>query len=65
MNDIVMILRRFKYGEKETLGWLYVMDNKTTLGVFSTLEKPKCCFFFESSGTVLSDSGFTSSLQFL
>jgi hypothetical protein len=39
MNDIVMILRRFEYGEKETLGWLYVMDNKTTLGVFSTLER--------------------------
>lgn len=40
MSDIVMILRRFEYGTKETLGWLYVMDNKTTLGVFSTLEKP-------------------------
>lgn len=40
MNDIVMILRRFESTDKETLGWLYVMNNKETLGVFSTLEKP-------------------------
>ena len=39
MNDIVMILRRFDYGTDETLGWLYVMDNKDTLGVFATLER--------------------------
>ena len=35
-----MILRRFYEGSDETLGWLYVMDNKETLGVFATLEKP-------------------------
>lgn len=40
MSEIVMILRRFESTDKETLGWLYVMDNKETLGVFSTLEKP-------------------------
>ena len=40
MNDIVMILRRFDYGTKETLSWLYVMDRKVTLGVFACLEKP-------------------------
>ena len=40
MNDIVMILRRFDYGTKETLSWLYVMDKKDTLGVFACLEKP-------------------------
>lgn len=40
MSEIVMILRRFACTDKETLGWLYVMDSKDTLGVFSTLERP-------------------------
>ena len=40
MSDIVMILRRFCSTDKETLGWLYVMDSKETLGVFSTMERP-------------------------
>lgn len=39
MSEIVMILRRFACTDKETLGWLYVMDSKDTLGVFATLER--------------------------
>ena len=39
MNDIVMILRRFDYTDKETLGWLYVMDNKQTLFTAACLER--------------------------
>ena len=40
MSEIVMILRRFYEGSDETMGWLYVMNSKETLGVFATLERP-------------------------
>lgn len=40
MSEIVMILRRFEYTDKETLSWLYVMDSKETLFVGACLEKP-------------------------
>lgn len=42
-NEISVILKRFYENGKETLGYLYVLDDKKLIGAFNTLELPDLC----------------------